>query len=406
MDAEQVFIRTALTGMPSLSEKAAADNAGRMQLPDGLDMAGILDIYPTPVTRAIAREYNLDPYGLKRDMIQDVTHAMPKIVPKILDKAPDGAIEAIKYIAEHDNMMINKLRNTLRDAVNRAKRSDSYLFRSFDELVRTYMKKGILTPGVKKVNGANRRIVTMPSDVKRVVSTHMGWSVASDGAALRPSRLRPKISVTPRETKLLRGSDWKVVLEPRRKPLFGAPRPSSIYKRGRIEVRVGDGFENPIEAVMAYALARYGDEFEAERKRCPYNMNLGSGNMLKFTQQMTWFIMERKNPATGVTILEEFVRETTSGHREVADVLMQCTELFFDVFRVKEHRGDDIIVHGIGSDRTYRVTTAAGPRNYPIGLVFEGRIHPYYEKYKLCGIVTKFMKREGMGLWDRFRSRA
>ena len=141
--------------------------------------------------------------------------------------------------------------------------------------------------------------------------------------------------------------------------------------------------------MTAYAIAKYRNEFEAERKDCPYNTTSLDDDTLVFKQHMTWFLAEWINPATGTTIVEEFVKETVTD-KKVANMLLQFTELFFDRLEVLEHRGSDIIAYGTGTRKTYRIATAAGSSFYPIGSRFEGRIHPYEKKYKTCGVVGRY----------------
>ena len=154
-------------------------------------------------------------------------------------------------------------------------------------------------------------------------------------------------------------------------------------------MKEGDVITDPFEAMTAYAVGKYRREFEAERKRCPYSTE-GLPETLAFKQHMTWFLAERINPVTGITIVEEFVKETVTD-KKTARMLMELTNLFFDKFEVKEHRGGDIIAYGTNTRKTYRIVTNAGPLLYPVGSRFMGRIHPYGDKYKTCGITSRYM---------------
>lgn len=161
----------------------------------------------------------------------------------------------------------------------------------------------------------------------------------------------------------------------------------SIFQGNKVVLDPNMAISDPFEALVAYALVNYQDEFEAERERCPYETNLGR-DILTFKQQMTWFTLDRINPRTGAPIVKEFIKNT-GVDKEDAKLLMQATDLFFDRFTVKRHHGRDVIVYGMYTRKEYRLVTANGTLFYPIGCKFAGRIHPYMGKFKTCGIVSR-----------------
>ena len=90
---------------------------------------------------------------------------------------------------------------------------------------------------------------------------------------------------------------------------------------------------------------------------------------------------------TRTTITEEFVREFVTD-KEHAKMLMQFTDLFFDIFEVKKRDDCDLIAYGTNTRKMYRIETF-NIDFYPVGTIFEGRIHLYNGKYNLCGITTR-----------------
>ena len=375
-------------------DQSAFKEAKKVRLPAKVDMKDVLRMYPINIVKGIALEWNLNPNKEKTKLIEDIIGMRADVIPDIIDEASDGERGAIKYVAEHDNLKIRKARRILNDSLIQPEFTDPDDPHMFDSFMKVYIRMGILIVGVRDIRGRDREIVTMASDIKRIVAKHTGWNITFD-QNISPNRKADRPRVTAGGKK-----QTGLSLEREQKPertIIGmpldAPPPhrlgTRIFKRDRMEVKHGDIIEDPFEAMTAYAIAKYRNEFEEQRKGCPYNTkNLGD-EMLVFKQHMTWFLAEWINPATGTTIAEEFVKETVTD-KKVAKILLQLTELFFDRFEVKEHRGSDIIAYGTGTRKTYRISTATGSSFYPIGSRFEGRIHPYEGKYKMCGIVSRY----------------
>ncbi len=374
-------------------EKAAYKEAKKVRLPAKIDMKDVLRMYPANIVKGIALEWELDPSKKKSRLIEEIAGVMADVIPEVIDEASNNERRALKYVAEHDNLPTRKARRVLNDSLIQPEFTDPDDPHMFDAFMEVYIRMGVLIVGIREVRGRDRLVITMASDVKRIVAKHTGWNitfdqdVSTDGGAGRP-----RVPAGGKEqTGLSRGREQKPGLT-----LTGMPldeplprRPNSIFKGGGLEVKQGDVIADPFEAMTAYAVAKYRNEFEAERKGCPYN-TAGLDDMLAFKQHMTWFLAEWINPATGTTIAEEFVKETVTD-KKTAGTLLQFTELFFDRFEVTAHRGSDIVAYGAGTRKTYRIVTAAGSSFYPIGSRFEGRIHPYGKKYKTCGIVGRYL---------------
>lgn len=375
-------------------DSSSFKEARKVRLPAKIDMKDVLRMYPANIVKGIALEWDLDRNREKSRIIKDIIDSRVGVIPNIIDGASDEEREAIKYIAEHDNLKIKKARRLLNDSLIQPEFTDPDDPHMFDAFMEVYTRSGILIVGVREVNGRDREIVTLASDVKRIVAKHTGWDITFDqnvppnrkaGHPRVPTDGKRQTGVSPE-----RRQKSKPVMAGM--PLDAPPphRPDiSIFMRDRVEVKRGDVIVDPFEAMIAYAITKYPNEFDAERKDCPYNTRYLNDDKLVFKQHMTWFLAEWINPATGTTITEEFVKETVTD-KDVAKTLLQFTELFFDRFDVREHRGNDIIAYGTGTRRTYRIATATGSSFYPVGTRFEGRIHPYDGKYKTCGIVSRY----------------
>lgn len=374
-------------------ERAAYKEAKKVRLPARIDMKDVLRMYPASIVKGIALEWELDPSKKKSRLIEEIAGVMADVIPEVLDEASRSERRALKYVAEHDNLPTRKARRVLNDSLIQPEFTDPDDPNMFDAFMEVYIRMGVLIVGVREVRGRDRLVVTMASDVKRIVAKHTGWNITFDQDVSTDSGAgRSRVVGGKKQAGPSRGREQKPGLAMIGMPL-DAPLPrrpnNSIFKRGGLEVKEGDVIADPFEAMTAYAIAKYRSEFEAERKGCPYN-TAGLNDTLAFKQHMTWFLAEWINPATGATIVEEFVKETVTD-KKTADTLLQFTELFFDRFEVTEHRGSDIIAYGTNTRKTYRIATTVGSSLYPIGSRFEGRIHPYGKKYKTCGIVGRYL---------------
>ena len=122
------------------------------------------------------------------------------------------------------------------------------------------------------------------------------------------------------------------------------------------------------------------------RSRCPYDLTVGDPEMM-YKQFLTWMTYEWKNPATGTTVVAEFVAKEVRDP-ELAAKMLQMQDLFFDTFEILEKRhGGVIIARAQKRRRTYRILTKSMSRA-SIGDIFEGRIHPWGRDgtHMLCGI--------------------
>ena len=167
--------------------------------------------------------------------------------------------------------------------------------------------------------------------------------------------------------------------------LFKRVKPDSIFKDNRVDIAPGKIITEPFEVLSMYALDRHRQKFEDERDSCPFNTDLETEELV-FKQQMTWFLFVRKDPSTGITIVEEFINEQNIPE-ELAEELMQPTKMFPGHFKVVKRKRRDIVLYDTDRHKEFLVSTR-NPSAYPPGCIVLGCIHPYEGKYKLCGIPT------------------
>ena len=120
--------------------------------------------------------------------------------------------------------------------------------------------------------------------------------------------------------------------------------------------------------------------------RCPYDLEFGDED-LSFKQFLTWLMYEWQNPATGTTIVAEFVAKKVRNPTMAAKIL-QTQMLFFDTFEILEkHHGGILVARAKERRKTYRILTKSMSRA-SVGDIFEGLIHPWDDDgtHSLCGI--------------------
>ena len=360
---------------------AAFEQAKNVRLPDVVDMTDVLRMYPANIVKRIAIEWEIDSNKTKDQLVTDITDVMEYWIPHIIDGAGDSEIRALRYIAKHENLRIRKAQKLFSNLFIQPEFTEPDDPLVFDAFIQAYITCGLLVVGVRNINGKNRRIITMASDVKRIAVVHTGWRINIDDQNAKPKAVASKKPRRPADGSIPPGKN--AMLVPVDKESVG--KPGSIYKPGMVLVKPAQIIDDPFQAMIAYAITNYRQEFEAERENCHYDINLANDDLV-FKQQITWFLAEWINPATGTTLVEEFV-DTSVDDKELAKDLLQMTELFFDRFEVKAHRGGDIIAYGMNTRKIYRLATN-NLETYPVGIEFEGRIHPYRGHHKLCGITS------------------
>lgn len=158
-------------------EQAAFKEAKRVRLPARVDMKDVLRMYPINIVKGIALEWDLDQNKEKDGLIKDIIGARADVIPDIIDEASDSEREAIKYVAEHTNLKITKARRVLNDSLIEPEFTDPDDSHMFDAFMGVYTRMGILIVGIREVRGRDRSIVTMASDVRRIVAKHTGWNI-------------------------------------------------------------------------------------------------------------------------------------------------------------------------------------------------------------------------------------
>ena len=161
--------------------------------------------------------------------------------------------------------------------------------------------------------------------------------------------------------------------------------------------------DNFTEHLWNYTMSLYGDEIEANRANCPYDLDdLSEEHSMK--QLTTWFMFIRTNPRTGMTIVEEFSRRFVKDP-ELAKMLLRARKAFYGTFTVlakikdsvdpagkDQNNGEyGIILVGAPEDDTYRIiVTDKTYALYAVGTQFMGIIHPWLGNgtHKTCGILN------------------
>lgn len=162
-------------------------------------------------------------------------------------------------------------------------------------------------------------------------------------------------------------------------------KPESIFKDCCIDIKQGQMLSDPFEVLTVYVIKHHMQEFEDERDLCPFNTDLDNVQLV-FKQQMTWFLFVRKDAETGTTIAEEFIK-MNDVPKDIEKQIMLVTKMFHGQFEVVKRKGRNIVLYDMDTHKKYVVATN-NPSLYFVGCIILGCIHPYEDRYKLCGVPT------------------
>ena len=156
------------------------------------------------------------------------------------------------------------------------------------------------------------------------------------------------------------------------------------------EVKVTE--DNVFQLLADYAQWKYDDDVLWRlMEECPYDLDLENGELV-FKQLLTWIMFERKDPATGMTVLEEFVGKFIKHDSTLARKVLGLGGIIFDVFEVLERSGNTIAVRGSDGRKFALEVIAEHVHRYAPGTRVEGMIHPWGDTYRFTGITKMALK--------------
>ena len=149
--------------------------------------------------------------------------------------------------------------------------------------------------------------------------------------------------------------------------------------------------DNFVQQVKDFSEWKYSKDISKSLNSCPYDLDFDDEDHIA-KQIFTWFVYDRINPKTGITILEEFVEHFVKDEI-LASKILKVKDLFFDEFKILQSKGDVVVVKSKRREKIYTVQLMCPPQIFLNDRSFLGRIHPWHKNgtYRTCGIL-KIMK--------------
>lgn len=155
-----------------------------------------------------------------------------------------------------------------------------------------------------------------------------------------------------------------------------------------------------MQQLFDYAESNYDEECQRYSKECPYSADELSPE-LAFKQVYSWFMTEKVLPSTGKTVLEEFVeRHVESKNPELARKMRQMKDVIRGTFEVLDVGSELITVKLKESGASYEVVPISENFRKSFAkddIIMNGRIHPWGDRFRFAGIVTRQERYEEMG---------
>ncbi len=152
--------------------------------------------------------------------------------------------------------------------------------------------------------------------------------------------------------------------------------------------------DNVLQLLVDYTTWKYEDEILRSCDECPYDLELSDEEFV-YKQLLTWFMLERTVPATGKTVLEEFVEQFVSHNTVLAKKVLGMKELIANTFVVRGREDNIIVLEGESSSQRFNVwVIPEHSEMYAIGRRVKGRIYKWGDVYRFAGI-TKIAKSDG-----------
>jgi len=147
--------------------------------------------------------------------------------------------------------------------------------------------------------------------------------------------------------------------------------------------------ENFKQVIFEYASEKYRKQFQEFYDKFygefPYKYE-GLDEELNFKNFIDWLINEKTLPATGKTIVEEFVDEYPEIDEEMKQKLLQMKNVINSEFIVISKKHLNLKFKDIKSNETYNVVLYADNPNINVNSFITGRIHPFGNYYRTCGV--------------------
>jgi hypothetical protein len=147
--------------------------------------------------------------------------------------------------------------------------------------------------------------------------------------------------------------------------------------------------DNFLQSLVDYTEWKYSDEIKNSIDECTWDLEFDSDEFV-YKQLLFWFIFERINPATGKTILDEFIEfiSTDPNNRVLIGKLLSMREIISDTFKIIDRKKDNmIILKGLSNQKKYMVKIIPEQiEQYTPGRLVMAKIFPWENYYRFAGI--------------------
>ncbi len=146
--------------------------------------------------------------------------------------------------------------------------------------------------------------------------------------------------------------------------------------------------DNFLQILADYTEWKYKDEIIRSIDQCTWDLQFESDEFV-YKQLLTWFILERINPATGKTILDEFIDFVSkeSNNHLLVDKLMGMKKIISDTFHIIDRKGNIITLKGKSNPKKYTVKVSPEHSSrYASGRFVRAKIFPWEDHYRFAGI--------------------
>jgi len=138
-----------------------------------------------------------------------------------------------------------------------------------------------------------------------------------------------------------------------------------------------------------YAFEKYGEQFQEFHDEFydefPYKL-ADVPNHLYLENFVAWLVFEKPLPATGKTIVEEFVDENSDIDEELKQRLLRTQDVVSSRFVILSKKGLKIKLKDQKTGESYSVVLDHGNSRLNPNTLVTGRIHPFGTVFKFLGI--------------------
>lgn len=148
--------------------------------------------------------------------------------------------------------------------------------------------------------------------------------------------------------------------------------------------------DNLLQNLINYTEWKYSDEIKNSIDECTWNLEFDSDEFV-YKQLLFWFIFERINPATGKTIIDEFIEfiSMDPNNRIHIGKLLNMREIISDTFKIIDRKIDNnmIVLKELSNQKKYIVKIPPEQiEQYAPGRLVMAKIFAWENYYRFAGI--------------------